>query len=786
MNLDTKWTYKTQGVTSMVIMDFNADGKDEVFLSLENSSVLILDNKGSKIKEFSLGNATSIGGIYSMDASDIDGDGKQELVFGLGGARDVRTYPVNEFDIVGGSMTPKEKVLSRVIRFKGGVYATTADGLLLWRYLTYDSVKAVKFFKKLTEGTLIAAGVGDLVIYTFHERSGNLIKGNTTCSESYVVDEESGWSTKKDCLDKLKCCEDYKDCTCRWDGTCVEEGCSLGSGGYCYKGGKKCIKGAVDVCYRSYTSVVCGDSQEAEGWRYVDYSEKNGTLVIIGPDGIPKAAYPNVLYDKKGTVVPGADNRITDIFSAYISSKFNQDLITASSNGQIVSINTSNTSVMFGIWVNLPEYLTLKDTNSVDLRNSVEVRRVYAYDINHDNLSEIIVGNEKGLILAYDSSGQVLWRQRIDDAITEINVDDIEEDGVADIMVSSRDGQIYTYDSSGDLMWTYTSNIPIYGMGVSDLDNNGLRDIVVFTTNNVTRYETSEFYVKKFRADAYYNKAYEKLTLGDYTTASIYVDKAISLYKEIDFRDNLPKCNLLRSRISEEYRLRNKNEADRYYNLALKYYSSNDLEQAAKNINMSRELYEKIADDDGMKKCDVFQSTLDEESRIQKKIIADGYYARALSVMTFGNYSGAIELIDKAREMYDMVGYSNETVKCDLQIVIIADKYYKMAETAFASNDFQTALSFAELAKDLYNRTNNFNSTINAADLAKSARDMLNKPPEEKPSTDYMPYLVGAILIALVAFAYMRFQNVKRPRSPMAHKIPPQEYELEPFEKEEK
>jgi hypothetical protein len=160
-------------------------------------------------------------------------------------------------------------------------------------------------------------------------------------------------------------------------------------------------------------------------------------------------------------------------------------------------------------------------------------------------------------------------------------------------------------------------------------------------------------------------------------------------------------------------------------------------------------------------------ATIKDELKMHRKLEADGYYSKALSLNNFGNYTGAVDFLTKAKGMYQELGYFNESVQCDIQVIKIADKHYRTALTAFQSRDFLKAVTFAETARDLYAKAGSFNASFNAAELAREANLSIGKTgPKTEPEADYTVYLVGAIVLMLAAIAYMALQSKGRRKGP--------------------
>jgi tetratricopeptide (TPR) repeat protein len=760
MQLEPRWSYGTgAGIGDIAIGNVYGDGKDMVVVGFSNNTVVILDRMGVKKSGFFLGNATQIGGIYSMAAADIDGDGVDELIFGLGGAREVRTYTQNDFDVdpLTGAISSKDKVLYRVVRNHGGIYVLSPDGTIRWRYLTDDSVKSVAYLNKSDGSGYIAAAVGDSTTYTYNERSTDPIPG-WSCTYANVTDEPAGYTTKVDC--NRQACTGLQRCVAKWD----DED---------------------EVCLRDYEKASCGYNQiDIVGWHNVDYVVQNGSVYFLDKDGKFKAQYGIQMKDEDKNIVPNADNTIREVLVADLDGKGENNLLVASSNGGVYALNVSNFSAIHEKWSAREEWLvkTSRATDKVLQEYGIELRGLAAEDINKDGTKEVITGNGRGLITAYGYDGKSVWRQRIDDAVTSINTEDVELDGYREVLIASLDGNIYAYDFAGNVKWTYPSGSRIYGLRVGDLDHNDQKDFLVYTEKNVTRLETSEYYLKEFRADAFYNLAESNFMGGDYTNASVYIDRAIELYTSIGKRDRLPKCNLLRARIDSELKLVQLKEADRLYNLALKYYSINDFDNAFSNANDAREIYKRIDSIEGMNKCDTLVETIKEETRAHRKIEADGLYNKALSLITFGNYTGAIDLIDAAKKTYTELGFYNDTVQCDIQLIRIADRYYTMAISAYQSKDYVKSLEYAELAGALYTKANSVDASLNAAELARKARQGIEMGPQTSTETDYKPYLIGVIVLLVFAIIYLRVRGTGGGRNAPA--IRKADEEIEAMEKE--
>jgi tetratricopeptide (TPR) repeat protein len=763
MNLRSKWSnVMPSDIGAVVLTDGTGDGRAEIYVGLKNTTVIVLDYIGRQIDEFSLGNPSEIGTIYSMAAADLDGDGINDIIYGLGGARNTRTYDSHDFEFDGLSVTQQSKVLYRILRYHGGVYATKANGRLLWRYLTLDSVKSVDYLPH-PDGGYVLAGVGDLMVLTYNERSDDPVT-DRVCTTEERYNELTGWSNAENCLDMSKCCSGYNICSCRWDPETQQ-------------------------CFRDYTYVDCRRVPSGTvGWKYVDYPIRNGSVYLLDKKGALKLSQSISLYDERGYLIENVDNSIRSITHADLDLDGVPEILAGSNNGGLFAFNASNISHMRRVWAKTDDLFT-GASGQVRMDLGSAITKVYAKDLTKDTLPEIAVGNSLGLLTVYRSDGGVLWRQRLDDAITDIRAADVESDGLINLIVTTRKGDIHAYSPYGVQLWRYQTKSPIYNLWVMDLDRNELMEFITFKENNITVYETTEFYIKKFRADSFYTQAYEKFNQEDYTSAAIILDRAYRLYLEIDDRDSIPKVRLLDSRITDNLMFRKKEEGDRFYNLALGYYANNDLESSMKFLEQAREVYAFIGDDEGIRKVSRLMEGISDDLREQKRIKADGLYTRASTTSSFGDYEQALELISQARELYTQAGYLNETVKLDVFLIEMGDRHYRLGQTHFQGMDFEKAMEYGLFSMRVYGMAGNRNASAKAGELARLANESLHKPPEDEGArpANFIYYALAVVLVLFIgALIHMKTSSTSSATFSKKPKIlDVQDDDLETIEREE-
>ncbi len=717
-NMEFKWMYTpASNIGAVQVGDLNNDEHPEVLVGLDTGHIIVLDYTGHYLKQFYIGNSSEIGKIYSIAVSDIDNDGNANIIVGLGGARKVFTYSKTGYETSyegAGSIEMSENVLYKVIRNFGGIFALDNKGRQLWNYTQPDSINIVKTRKiPGSDEDIIYAGMGERTIFTYN-RFGDYTVRKRECYDIDVVNETT-YHDEEHCT--CENCEWYPDPSDPEGGECLDT--------YSYE---RC----------SWTEVTL------QGWNLVDEPIFNGTLLVFDNKGELKASKEVLGYDENGNLLRDYDYNVRDIEFGDITDAKDEDIIIASDIGTLYAINQDNIS---GI-TTVPVFWQINISGAA--------KAIATGDLDEDRSTDIIAGNNNGEVFRFNKDGAVIWMQKVKDVITDIKIEDLEDDGITDIIVSSRDKKMYVMDPGGVIVWKQSVEEDLYETIITDFERNTLKDLISVSTKNITCYELSEFFVMRKRGTTLYEKAYNQVQIGDYTTAMIYVQKAKDIFEKIKDQDNIGRTIILIEKINEEFILYKKHEAEQYYQEALSYYSINDLEEAMKNAERAKKLYTDIEDEKGIESMDNFIEQIRKEKVIRKKMEADGLYTKALSFKTLRNYSQAIEYAKKARDIYEKIKYFNGTIKSDELVIDIGDMHYRNADRYFRAKDYKHALYMSNEALTYYNIVEDNTSIYKVTLLIERINNESNRPRTREYNLDYTMMLGIAIVILIIALVILR------------------------------
>lgn len=492
--------------------------------------------------------------------------------------------------------------------------------------------------------------------------------------------------------------------------------------------------GTGDIGVNTY-NVLIGTEDGKEVWNLTEEELTEGVIYLVSAGGG---------LEFKVNITPPLRDHYPEDFNNNVRAVVSGDLYP---NDNIMNVLVgSENGFVYAYDINLTNYtLSRRWTYNV----STGVRDIgFMPDPDELNRGRVIVGDSRNTVHMLDQDGKLLWKSRLDGVVSDISIVDMDYNGFDDIVVASTDMNIYIFNKDGSIRWKYYVGKPIYGLLVYDLDGNGFNDFVTVLDKNLSVYELSESYTKIQQANMNYFKSEEAYLNGDYVSAMIYVQKAKSIYYEIEAFDEVPKCDLLIGKINVEIKRETKEEANRDYALALRYYGSNNHSLALVYAGEAKKLYAKIYDEDGVSKATALENRIRVELIETTRMLADSHYSKALNYYSFANYNATLYNVRAARELYVNISYFNETVKCDSIIAQVADVFYERADLYYKSLSYELSMQYALTSQELYLEAGYFNGSMKSELLIKDIEAKMNESTDGQGGDRNM--LVYGAIAALV------------------------------------
>jgi tetratricopeptide (TPR) repeat protein len=755
-NVDERWRIDLNfSLASHDVIDYDGDDFFEIVAALSDNSVLLISSFGELEDLWSIGDVDKIGRVYDLVVVDYDNDMESEIVFSLGGARVTREYDPHGVDFDDNTVTQKEEILYRVTRNLGGLQIFKADGVREITVDLLDGVRTVGYLQTPSRIPFIIAGVGESTVYTIN-RKISYDEGArvwTNMDETEIIDD---WDyvdlTELGCRDR---CASHDQTYCGYDDSESPARCC------CQKLAGSSLQDCIDTCDTSTDFCGYDDSvnpprcccRQTTGsitqWELVDEEIKNGTLQIYNHKGELKGEYNFMnLYEDPSE----QDKNIRTLIAGDYNKDAKPDYIVGLDDGKIVAVNSSS-NIGIGIISKLWETSVEGSVRSLDASKLVE-----------DGEYKICVGTSRSFLYLLDNVGNLEWKSALDGSVTSCKFMDLEGDGTVEVVAVSRNRKIYVFDATtGYLNWKYSFNKPVYKIVTTDFDKDTLTDIVVSTDNGLICLEVTEYYVKKNRADALFTDAENLFEAGEYTEARIKIERAKNLYVEIGDQDNIPRCDILITKLDSELRTNKLREADMEYDKAITLYALNRFNESITYLERAGEIYKELNNKEGVNKVQSMIEKIGDEKILSKKLVGDGFYSKALAFKNFGNITLALGFIEQAKEVYEEIDYYNGSVKCDLLIKQIADDQFKIAKELNTIGRYEKAQGHALKALELYESVSHYDRISETQYLLNEINQSLNTPKvEPKKPTDYSRYILTVIAVIVIGFMIQFFLKKKK------------------------
>ncbi|HEU5013416.1 MAG TPA: PQQ-binding-like beta-propeller repeat protein [Roseiflexaceae bacterium] len=113
------------------------------------------------------------------------------------------------------------------------------------------------------------------------------------------------------------------------------------------------------------------------------------------------------------------------------------------------------------------------------------LRRMRAFDLNGDGVSEIVAGGDSGqFVMLSAAEGNELWSKSLGQAVTEAR--DINVDGdpkAREVVVGGKDGGVWAFRADGTELWSHSVGEKVADITGVDVDDDGAEEAIVGDDN---------------------------------------------------------------------------------------------------------------------------------------------------------------------------------------------------------------------------------------------------------------------------------------------------------------
>ncbi|MDD5111038.1 MAG: hypothetical protein PHG85_00665 [Candidatus Altiarchaeota archaeon] len=275
-----------------------------------------------------------------------------------------------------------------------------------------------------------------------------------------------------------------------------------------------------------------------------------------------------------------------------------------------------------------------------------------------DGTSSVLAGTYKAFL--FDSTGNEKNMLGTTDRAYSVAAAALNADGDSELIIGSE--RVYVYDSSRSLLWNSTRFGYVGRIITGNFDSTPDIEVAVSAGKQVMLLKPG-IRAKLQEADAYYSRARQYYSSGQYTLALDYAGRAKEIYyrfeKDDDARRVLSLIAIIDAKVNSTYVL--SREADVFYSQALDAYTTGDFINASLAAQTARAKYEFIRNDAGQNASDFILI----KSRLLMDMNASISSELAFKAYADGDYDAAIEYANTAKTFYIVLHNSTQANTMD-------------------------------------------------------------------------------------------------------------------------
>jgi hypothetical protein len=236
---------------------------------------------------------------------------------------------------------------------------------------------------------------------------------------------------------------------------------------------------------------------------------------------------------------------------------------------------------------------------------------------------------------------------------------------------------------------------------------------------------------EKKLADQYLSTAQDYFDKGQYDDARSYASRAMEIYAKRGDNYSVVLCDQLLQKIEGVERERRVKEADKFYSDAYWAYTTNDFENATIYLEKALRAYRELNYATGIANCEHIYAQMDVK---RKTDAATALYDEAKTKYQENEYNESMRLTDQALEIFMELNASAKieeltSMRKQAEKKQEADGYFALAESAYNSGDYAAAAEYANRSKQAYMGLENYKKAAAAEDImtnVKNAQDQKN------------------------------------------------------------
>ena len=327
---------------------------------------------------------------------------------------------------------------------------------------------------------------------------------------------------------------------------------------------------------------------------------------------------------------------------------------------------------------------------------------VYTGDVDGDGNSEILALSEDEVYLL-DKNGKLRWRKPMENLVDSW-IKDVDNDGSVDILLLTK-RKIYSLDKNGNTQWQYNFSDILLTISI-DLNNH----IFVGSLDKLYKFRINQDYFLNRYAERCYSQAYDYYLRGEYSQARFYAAKSKQLFSMVDNLEGALRCDFILLVTGSNTTVSKREKADEYYAKALELLDLKSYEDAKNHAEMALKIYREINDRNSVIKCDLLLVDIDKKREEAKRNQAMQCYTTAIELLSNNTFEEAstyaLEALQIYRELNDSMGASNsESLIQKIKLrerIYFANYFYSLAIKSFDSDEYENATLYAEKAKNIY------------------------------------------------------------------------------------